>query len=345
VASKPAPEAPAPAPEAPAPKPEAPAPAPAAPKPGTAAPKPATGTSASAAGACGGSGRSVARALAPGTTLSSQWEAKAPQDDATYDLSGVTSTAYPASHAPFAVGTESPAARTCIVGGTVRGTVDPSKTWEYYHDQANAACVTIIATEWMRVQGLRCDGVEDGIKPKESSINANNAQILVSGTYLSNIRDDCMENDYTVGGVLSDSLWDGCNTGISERPSSGNGSWSTPSSETLTLDHMLIGLQQTLHAKDGMGENRLFKWSSSSNRLVIKCSTFKVNAVSLGGKSSMTFPPGTVIDDSQCPGNPTTVVWLGGGTYPAPTPAGVRVVSQASVWTSAVSSWKAAHGY
>ena len=294
---------------------------------------------------CVGAGRTVVRPVASGTVLTSQWAAHAPAADTTYDLSGVTSTAYPATNSPFAVGTRAPASRTCVMGGTIRGNADDSKPWQVYHDEYNAACVKIIAVEWMQVRGLRCDNVEDGIKPQESGINANNARFTVTGTYLSRIRDDCMENDYTVGGLLHDSLWEQCNTGISERPSGGR-AWPTPSSETLVLDHMLIGLYETPHIEGGqvvMGENALFKWSSSGNRVVIRCSIFKVDSVSLNGRDAMAMPPGTVIDDSACPGNPSTIVWLGGGDYPAWT-AGMRVVSDLGVWTSAVDRWKAAHG-
>jgi hypothetical protein len=321
------------------------APAPAAPA-GTAPAPTASPSAVGAPGACTGTGRTVVRPHPAGTRLTSQWEASSPQDDVTYDLSGVTSTAYPATNSVFAVGNRTAADRTCVVGGTIRGQADDSQTWDYYHDRYNAACVKIIATDWMQVRDVRCDNVEDGIKPEESGVNANNTEFYVSGTYLSRVRDDCMENDYTVGGVLYDNLWEQCNTGISERPSSDR-SWSTPSSETLTLDHMLIGLYETPHVEDGrvvMGENKLFKWSDSGNRVVIKCSTFRVNTVSLSGKSSMTLPPGTVIDDSACPNNPSTIVWLGGGAYPGET-GGMRVVSDVGVWNSAVGAWKAAHGY
>ena len=223
--------------------------------------------------ACEGEGRTIVRPAEPGEVLSVQWEDPAPPDDVTYDLSGVTSTAYPASLSVFAVGVDSAALRTCVVGGTVLGAADDAESWNYYHDQYNAACVKIIALEWMQVRGLRCDNVEDGITPQESAVNVNNARFVVSGTYLSRIRDDCMENDYIVGGVLHDSLWESCNTGISERPSRDR-SLATPASETLVLDRMLIGLYETPHVEGGrtvMGENALFKgrrrataWSSSA---------------------------------------------------------------------------------
>jgi hypothetical protein len=238
------------------------------------------------------------------------------------------------------------ALRTCVVGGTVLGRADDDETWNYYHDEFNAACVKILAREWMQVRGVRCDNVEDGIKPQESGVNANNARFSVTGTYLSRIRDDCMENDYTVGGVLLDNLWEQCNTGISERPS-GDRDWTTPHSETLVLDRMLIGLYETPHVEDGetvMGENALFKWSEAGNRVVIKCSLFKVDSVSLNGPEAMAMPPGTVVDDSECPDNPSTIVWLGGGDYPAWS-AGLRVVDDPGVWSDAVAQWKLEHGH
>ncbi len=304
-----------------------------------------TDTTTTQAPTCDGEGRTVVRPAPAGSVPTTQWEDPAPADDVTYDLTGVTSTAYPSTRSVFAVGVGAAGLRTCLVGGTVLGQADDAETWDTYHDTFNAACVKIIARDWMQVRDVRCDNVEDGIKPQESGINANNAWFAVTGTYLSRIRDDCMENDYTVGGLLHDSLWESCNTGISERPSAGR-SWATPASETLTLDHMLIGLYQTPHVEGGKvvrGENSLFKWSSSGNKVVIKCSTFKVDAMSLNGKDSMAIPAGTVIDDSACPNNPSTIVWTGGGTYPAST-AGMRVVTDPAVWTSAVRAWKTAHG-
>lgn len=295
--------------------------------------------------ACEGLGRKVVRPLAVGYVTHKQWEQPSPPDNVTFDLTGVTSTAYPATRSPFAVGTDRSAVNTCLLGGTILGAADDNQPWELYHGTYNAACVTIVARGWAEVRGLRCDDLEDGIRPKESAVNANNASIYVTGTYLTRIRDDCIENDFTLGGLLQDNLWEQCNTGVSERPA-GGASWSTPPSEKLTLDHMLIGLYETPHDKNGVpskGENALFKWSSSANHLVIKCSIFKVDSRSLNGADAMAVPPGTVVDDSQCREHPSTIVWLGGGRYPAPT-AGMRVASDPAVWQDAVEAWKAAHG-
>ena len=94
------------------------------------------------------------------------------------------------------------------------------------------------------------------------------------------------------------------------------------------------------------GEAELFKWSTSGNHVVIKCSTFKVDSVSLNGAKSMELPPRTVLDDSGCPSSPTTIVWLGGGAYPGNLQGlHIRVTSSISVWKNKVANWKAAHGF
>jgi hypothetical protein len=298
-------------------------------------------------GECAGSARTAAAGPVPaaGTVLSSEWKVSEPAPDATFDLSGVVSTAFPSTQHPFVTGVGTPGERTCIVGGELRGTIDPARSWEWFHDEANAACVKVVAVEWLQIHNTRCDGVEDGFRPQEGGVNLNRTQFLIQGTYLTNVADDCLENDYTLGGVLRDNLWESCFTGISERPSSNNGTWTSPADETLTLDHMLIGLRSMPHDSDkGTGPNALFKWSSSANKVVIRCSTFFVPERSVNNTDTMAIPAGTVVDDSACPDNPSTIVWLGGGAYPADT-AGIRVVSDPAVWTDAVQAWKAAHGY
>ncbi|MFP5369128.1 MAG: hypothetical protein ACLGI3_00005, partial [Actinomycetes bacterium] len=317
---------------------------PPAPPPAVSSRPPMAATVASPA-ACAGGGRSVMRPHAAGTVLSAQWKASAPAADVTYDLDGVVSTAFPSTEHPFNTGTGTPGVRTCVVGGELRGTVDPGRSWEWFHDQANAACVKVVAIEWLQIHGTRCDGVEDGFRPQEGEANSNRTTFGISGTYLTDVADDCLENDYTLGGVLRDNLWESCFTGISERPSSNNGTWTSPADETLVLDRMLIGLRSMPHDSDkGVGPNALFKWSTSANKVVIRCSTFFVPQVSVNGTDTMAIPAGTVVDDSACPNNPSTIVWTGGGDYPAPT-AGIRVVTDRGVWDRAVANWKAAHGH
>jgi hypothetical protein len=285
------------------------------------------------------------RPFPSGTVLSAPWVVGSPPANHTYKLTGVSSTAYPSDTSAFSFGTSTRGTDTCVLGGTLNGSVDPNQTWEYYHSNFDAACVKVVGFDWLQVLRTRCDSVEDGIRVEEGRPNSNVARFNVSRTYLTNVRDDCMDDDDTLGGVIHDSLWDGCNTGLAERPSTSAGTWTSPSDETVTVDHALIGLQQTQHATKGYGEGPLFKWSSSANHLVIKCSLFKVDALSIDGKKAMAIPAGTVVDDSACPRKPTTIVWLGGGAYPGTLVPGITVTSDPTVWSNAVASWKAAHGY
>ena len=136
------------------------------------------------------------------------------------------STAQPSTSYPFSFGTGSDnlgaGDRTCFVGGELRDRFGnpPARTWEYYHDSVNAACVKGVAYGWYQILNTVCRGIEDGFRPQEPGVNANNARFVISDTYLGNVFDDCIENDYTVGGVVMDSLWEGCYVGVSERPSS-----------------------------------------------------------------------------------------------------------------------------
>ena len=301
-------------------------------------------------------GRNVVRPYPAGTVLTSKYQQATPPDDTTYDLTGVFSTAQPSTSYPFSFGTGSDnlgaGDRTCFVGGQLRDQFGnpPSRTWEYYHDSVNAACVKGVAYGWYQILNTVCRGIEDGFRPQEPGVNANNARFAISDTYLGNVFDDCIENDYTVGGVVMDSLWEGCYVGVSERPSSDR-CWTTPGSEQLILDHLLLGLRPMAHDDGRTGYGRLFKWEKCSqntaNQLVLKCSTFLVPGVRLdGGADGMEIPAGTVVDDSACPNDPTTIVWLGGGsTYPGDLRGlPIRVVTDRGYWDAKVAHWKSRHG-
>jgi hypothetical protein len=287
--------------------------------------------------------------------LTSRWRIKEPPDNTTYDLRGVVSTAFPSSSHPFSFGTGDDnldaGQHTCVVGGELRDQVGypPPRTWDWYHEEANASCVKGAAYGWYQILEFRCAGVEDGFRPQEPGVNANNSRFLIADTYLTNVLDDCLENDYTTAGVVLDSLWEECYSGISERPSSDR-CWNTPPGEQLVLDHLLLGLRPMRHDDGSFGYGRLFKWEKcaqhTANTLVIKCSVFLVPDGRLGDVDGMDIPEGTLIDDSACPNDPTTIVWLGGGAYPGNLRGlPIRVTSDRGVWDTAVADWRARHGY
>ena len=65
--------------------------------------EPFVAAAASAAPSCQGEDRGVARPLPARGVQTQQWEIPAPADGTTFDLSGVTSTAYPATRSVFEV--------------------------------------------------------------------------------------------------------------------------------------------------------------------------------------------------------------------------------------------------
>jgi hypothetical protein len=284
---------------------------------------------------CTGDGRTVVQTP---RGASSVRFAPQPVDDSTFDA---RESIWRPDLATYPINIDTDAARLCWLGGEVYGSIPDSMTWEDAHD-LNQPCIRVVATEWVVVDGLRCDNTDDGIRPRETETGGQDLTMTIRNTYLTRIRDDCLENDGIVGGLLRDNLWDGCNTGISLRPSEGQGTFEQPEDETLVLDRMLIGLRLSPHEEGGVGENALFKWSDSANRLVIRCSIFKVDAVSLNGPEAMAIP--ATIDDRACPDRPTTLVWLGEGTYPGSLPGGIVVTSDVGVWEEAVADWKCRHG-
>ena len=302
------------------------------------------------------SGRNVVRPYPAGTVLTSKYRQTNPPDDTTYDLTGVFSTAQPSTSYPFSFGTGSDnlgCRGPDLLRG--RGATGPvrqpaGQDLGVLPRQRQRRLREGAAYGWYQILNTVCRGIEDGFRPQEPGVNANNARFVISDTYLGNVFDDCIENDYTVGGVVMDSLWEGCYVGVSERPSSDR-CWNTPPGEQLILDHLLLGLRPMAHDDGTTGYGRLFKWEkctqNTANQLVLKCSTFLVPDARLdGGADGMEIPAGTVVDDSACPNDPTTIVWLGGGsTYPGDLRGlPIRVVTARGYWDAKVAGWKARHG-
>jgi hypothetical protein len=186
------------------------------------------------------------------------------------------------------------------------------------------------------VHGFRAENVEDSI-----SLQGGDGDFAQgSDAYLSYVRDDCIENDHIIGGRVSDSLFDGCFMGISERPDADARPSRAPAGEAFTLDRVLLRIapQPNERASDGAGNGQLFKWSPDANRLVLRNSVFLIEEVPIRGRTPLAFPAGSIAEN-------VTLVWLGAGAYPGPLPGGVTVVRDRSVWETARARWLVDHGY
>ncbi|MCC6847334.1 MAG: metallophosphoesterase [Deltaproteobacteria bacterium] len=225
-------------------------------------------------------------------------------------------------------------AGACIAGGRVLGQYDRARGWDSMHDENNAGIAFDNAA--FGVEGVRIDNVTDGIRPEGPG------PFTIRHSWLSYVRDDCVENDHVQGGLIEDSLFDGCYVAIAERPTSSivAGGWDGRG-QTLTIRRTLLHLAAMPGPRNGaptaLGHEGFFKWSDRATNLALHDNVFMADQVGQGGAGSMGVPSTL----TACSNN--VMVWLGPGDYPARLPACFTVTKDRSVWDRAVDAWKRAH--
>lgn len=116
-----------------------------------------------------------------------------------------------------------------IKGGDIWGQVPQASDWLYTYN--NAAGLRIENAPSVHIDDWRLDGVWDGIRIASGTTN-----FLIDDVYMSNVRDDAVENDYVLSGTIRDSLFDGVFSGISL----GSGSPVDGSANTVTVESSFI---------------------------------------------------------------------------------------------------------
>jgi hypothetical protein len=224
-------------------------------------------------------------------------------------------------------------AGTCIAGGTVQGSYATTLTWADMHGLNNAG--VRFENAGVTVDGVRVDDVTDGIRPV-------GGPFTIRGVWISWVRDDCVEDDHLKGGVIEDSLFDGCYAGISERPSpdivaegaDGRG-------DALTIRSSLMRLQPMPGPDGGLptdvGHGAFFKWDGLATQLVLRDNVFMAEQVGFKGPSTMDVPDRI----AACSNN--VMVWLGPGPYPVALPTCFTITTDRRVWDDAVAAWKVRH--
>ena len=194
------------------------------------------------------------------------------------------------------------------------------------------------------VLGAHIDNVTDAISPPKAHDDPHLATFVVSGVYATYIRDDFVEDDAGLGGLIEDTLVDGAHTFLSARPSSG---------VTVKFPPAVVTIRNTLAYMQCMPDNRtgfgcakstdsvhwLWKWSPNASdvKLDVSDSIFMVEATGGSGAKGMTWPAGTYRN--------VTLVWIGQGNYPGPAvPPGVTVTRDTSIWDQARADWLKRHG-
>lgn len=130
-----------------------------------------------------------------------------------------------------------------ILRPLIEGQTPQDSIFQLTYRNANSAA--IIAKEFAnnaKVYGARIDGVLDGIRVKAP-------EFILTDNYLTNNRDDCVENDLNVAGTIQDNLMDGCQFGISMLNNAEN---QVVSENTVTIKNNLIRIQVDTRYKDGL---------------------------------------------------------------------------------------------
>jgi hypothetical protein len=260
-----------------------------------------------------------------------------PAPNKAFDARKASFLIYQVTHGMIAIDGNSSETGMCWAGGFVSSNKLWDASWADHKDTAtddgptrNSAAISNGAYE-MTVTGLHYFNVHDGAR------TSNAYTWLVQHNWGEYVRDDCIENDHLHSGRVYDTLFDGCNTGISTRPSSSDSS-SDGAGELVELDRVLLRMQPMPYPykwakKTGIiradgkpydgtgipyGHGNIFKIEKDDiNRnphFSIRNSVFLVTHFTTAAK--VDFPPAQLID--ACENN--TIIWLGQGNYPGTLP-------------------------
>jgi hypothetical protein len=227
---------------------------------------------------------------------------------------------------------DSPAA--VLIGGQFDGEVPQDSDWEYTY--CNSTAVGLWDSPNATVEGIRARRVWDAVRFTRQS-----QFFKLDEVWLSEVRDDCVENDYLRSGLIMDVLLDGCFAGISAKLSgerTGNGS-----AETVTLAGLLMRLQPYLY-KGEVRHGSPLKVDQSSPAFQIYDSVFAITGAPGVSSSQLAIGWEKI---SECRNN--LLLWISDVPWPGKhmePPACFRVVrgEQArSLWERIRQNWIDCH--
>jgi hypothetical protein len=149
----------------------------------------------------------------------------------------------------------------CFRGGRIIGEISPTvdrTVWGSKGGYCNSAAVFMKngSSTRQKIEAIRVDRVWDAFRMGGANCwKPGLCHNLIRSVWVSNVRDDCVENDKLGGLTIQDSLFDGCYSGISADPGpckKCTASESHKDTDTIELDGVLLRLQefpQTLQGK------------------------------------------------------------------------------------------------
>jgi hypothetical protein len=266
----------------------------------------------------------------------------APADRTAFDARGARwrFQTYPTPRSADPVRITGAGDEACFVGGLIEGANPTTAGWEEMYDQSNGAAFAFGGDRPLRrfvLDGIRIHNVWDGIRPR-----AHAYDFAIRNVWLSDARDDCIENDHFSTGVIEDSLLDGCHMAISARNPRDPESYGA---RVLTIRNSLIRLKPFPKPRAAMlrrhswardpGHAMFFKWSSNSMKVRLHDNVFMLEQLPNNRRWAIEPPP-----TLSCSNN--VLVWLGSGD-PGPVPDCFEVVRDREAWDLAKAAWIERH--
>ena len=271
----------------------------------------------------------------------------------TYDARGWTTNS--TEIYPFKIGNNTPGTRQVLLGGEVYGQSPRNTTWKDMKAHYDGTAILMRSKDYLIIDGIRTDNAMDAVRPR-----SNSSTFLISNVYATFTRDDAVEDDEMMAGIIDDCLFDGCFMFLSQQ---GSQTWSTTDSlkvrntlarlQPMPYDTNVKGNPPEYESKYGVNADRhaqLFKHHGPGDApLIVENCIFYVPQISVNGTSAMSFP-----DFAGCKYSNNILLWTGGGKYPGALPAsGVTEYNLINstqeqidqIWDSAVSDWISRHGY
>jgi hypothetical protein len=226
--------------------------------------------------------------------------------------------------------------RTAVVGGLFLSQVPQSSEWRVTY--CNSAAITFQQAPNGIIDGVRITGAWDAIRAGRGSPN-----LLIANSWISNARDDAVEDDFLQSATIRDTLIDGAFQGISVKPRKDSVAGDA-SDQQVTLSGILLRLQEYPY-KDERRFGALMKTDQRAPRSRVINSVIAVDYA--GGQSYPQYWATSwskLIDSSN-----NLFLWLSDEPIPdfvPRPPSSFRVLSgQAArdVWARAKSNWINCH--
>lgn len=226
---------------------------------------------------------------------------------------------------------DSPGVR--FVGGLFDGKVPLRSTWRATY--CNSAAILLRSnSSGPVVEGVRVRRCWDGVRFADGA-----SDFHLRASWLSDVRDDAVENDYLYSGTIEDCLFDGCFSGISLDPASKS---RDGSGQELAVDRCLIRMQ-AFPTERGMSHGSPFKMTDVSPRLRLSNTTVALSAENMRFRRLQR----TWAKLSECHNN--VLLWLPDSPLPADFPSppeGVRIQCGRAArqqWESVRQQWIGSH--